>query len=77
MPCDPAQRYGDGQRHIVTRLSAGGRVLGRLVPHAGEDVLGLEPHWGTCPARAGKLKAVPKPVPTLFDEVEPGPRTVQ
>ena len=51
MPCDPAQRYGDGRRHLVVRETIGERVVGRMVPRAPEGTLGLEPHWGTCPNR--------------------------
>lgn len=58
MPCDTAQRYGDGTRHLVVRYPKGRRIVGRVVTYAGEDVLGLEPHWGTCPARPGLLQRV-------------------
>lgn len=50
MPCDPVQRYGDGRRHLVVRVEdLFGNIVGRLIPRASEDVLGFEPHWGTCP----------------------------
>lgn len=51
MPCDKRQRYGDGTRHLVVRMAGpGGVLLGRLLPRAGEEDLGFEPHFGTCPA---------------------------
>ena len=50
MPCDPVQRYGDNRRHLVVRFEdLFGNVVGRLIRRAGEEVLGLEPHFGTCP----------------------------
>lgn len=49
MPCDTTQRYGDGRRHLVVRTEdLFGNIVGRLITRAGEDVLGFEPHWGTC-----------------------------
>lgn len=69
MPCDPTQVYGDGQRHLVVRDV---KLVGHLVSAAGPNVLGLEPHWGTCPCRPRKVSVpigrVPAQ-PTLFDEV--------
>ena len=62
MPCDPVQIYGDGRRHLITRVLKGNRLLGRMVPRAPESVLGFEPHWGTCPnraARKGEASAAP------------------
>lgn len=50
MPCDPTQRYGDGRRHLVVRVEdLFGNIVGKLIARAGEEVLGFEPHWGTCP----------------------------
>lgn len=67
MPCDPKQVYGDGRRHLVERVTlASGAVVGVLRPKAPEAVLGLEPHWGTCPCRKRKVANV---APTLFDQV--------
>lgn len=60
MPCDTAQRYGDGERSLVIRFPRGGpgrrgqQIVGRVVVKAGDDVLGLEPHWGTCPVQIRK-----------------------
>lgn len=52
MPCDRVQRYGDGRRHLVVRHEYdAGVVLGQLIVRASADVLGFEPHWGTCPKR--------------------------
>ena len=44
IPCDPRLDYGDGERTLVT-------PRGEMIPKAPEDVLGREPHFGTCPAR--------------------------
>ncbi|MAQ95071.1 MAG: hypothetical protein CMM84_16270 [Rhodothermaceae bacterium] len=50
MPCDPTQHYGDGQRTLVERIDAGRRgTVGRVHVKAPETILGLEPHFGTCP----------------------------
>lgn len=75
MPVDPVQRYGDGTRHLVVRFERGRKVFGRLETYAGEDVLGFEPHFGTCPVRlrqraiakaATKSAAKPTPGATIF-----------
>ena len=44
IPCDPRLDYGDGARTLVT-------PKGRMIVKASEDVLGREPHFGTCPNR--------------------------
>ncbi len=48
MPVDAAWRYGDSRRNLVV-LDDQGR--GKLLVRPGREVLGREPHWGTCPAR--------------------------
>ena len=48
MPVDPAWRYGNGRRNLVVLDEAG---RGKLLVKPGEDMLGREPHWGTCPNR--------------------------
>ena len=68
MPCDPVQVYGDGRRHLVVRLARHGTTVGRLVPKASPETLGLEPHFGTCPCRPRKVRVA---APTLFDDVAP------
>ena len=65
MPCDPGMTAGDGRRHLVVRDA---QLVGRLVHRAGEDVTGLEPHFGTCPCRPRKIASVQ---PTLFDNLNP------
>ena len=55
MPCDPTQTAGDGVRTLVVREVVGKRVVGRVVPKAGGDLVGLEPHWGTCPCRPRRV----------------------
>ena len=48
--CDPDWQYGDGKKTLVTRD-------GKQIVEAGEEVLGREPHWGTCPKKE-KLKTM-------------------
>lgn len=50
--CDPEWLHGDGKRTLVTRD-------GHQVVEAGPQVLGREPHWGTCPKKE-KLKTLTK-----------------
>jgi len=42
--CDPEWHRGDGRKTLVTRD-------GRQIVKAPPEVLGREPHWGTCPRR--------------------------
>jgi hypothetical protein len=42
MPCDPDQRHGDGQRHLVVRFEMNDHVYGRLVPRASASRGGLK-----------------------------------
>ena len=65
MPCDPGQLAGDGVRTLVQRWPRGKAIVGRVVARAGESVVGLEPHWGTCPCRP-RAVAVPD-TPTQGD----------
>lgn len=53
MPCDPEMLNGDGRRSLVVRWPKGRRLVGRVIAKAPEDVVGLEPHWGTCANRPG------------------------
>lgn len=48
--CDPEWQYGDGEKTLVTRH-------GEQIVEADGDVLGREPHWGTCPEKE-KLKTM-------------------
>ncbi len=48
MPVDAPWRYGDGQRNLVVLDE---KKRGKLLVKPGPEVLGREPHWGTCPAR--------------------------
>lgn len=68
MPCDPSQIYGDGYRTLVERyVDARSQLVGRVVKRAGENVLGFQPHFGTCPCR--KRKVIVK-LPGLFDGLD-------
>ncbi len=62
MPCDPVMLNGDGRRSLVVRFTRRKKVVGRVVAKAPEDVVGLEPHWGTCPvlARARRVETARK-----------------
>lgn len=51
MPCDPQMLAGDGRRSLVVRWQKGRKIVGRVIARAGEEVTGLEPHFGTCPVR--------------------------
>ncbi|MCZ6507690.1 MAG: hypothetical protein O7A04_06545, partial [Acidobacteria bacterium] len=48
MPVDAEWRYGDSRRNLVV-LDGQGR--GKLLVRPGREILGREPHWGTCPTR--------------------------
>lgn len=49
MPVDDLWREGDGSRHLVEMVHNERNVLeGHMRPHAGPDVRGREPHFGTC-----------------------------
>ena len=52
MPVDAEWHYGDSRRNLVV-LGEDGR--GKLLVKPGEETLGREPHWGTCPKR-GQFK---------------------
>ena len=47
IPVDPEMDYGDGKRTLVT-------PKGHMIVEAGEDIVGREPHFGTCTARQGE-----------------------
>lgn len=59
MPCDSAMVNGDGRRSLVVRYPKGRSIVGRVIAKAGEDVVGLEPHFGTCPVRE-RARAIEK-----------------
>lgn len=62
MPCDPTQVYGDGYRTLVVREEVGRKMLGRVVAKAPTSMLGLTPHFGSCPCRPRKVATVdPRP----------------
>ena len=48
MPVDKDWLYGDHRRSLVVLDEM---LRGKLLVKPGPEVLGREPHWGTCPAR--------------------------
>ena len=48
MPLDAEWQYGNGQRNLVVLDE---QQQGKLLVKPGREVLGREPHWGSCPAR--------------------------
>lgn len=51
--CDPEWHRGDGKKTLVTRD-------GQQIVEAGPEVLGREPHWGTCPEKERLQKLTKK-----------------
>ena len=45
MPCENRWEYGDGRRTLIVLDEEG---MGHQVVQAGPELLGREPHWGTC-----------------------------
>ena len=67
-PCDPGTVAGDGRRQLVVRGQRGRKVVGKVVPRAPDTVIGLRPHWATCPCRKRSVSRPDAPVQaSLFD----------
>lgn len=49
MPCDYELKPGDGERTLVVIDEDG---LGQMIVKAGRDILGREPHFGSCSRRS-------------------------